>query len=89
MGTARDPRLSLRRTVLAENLYADAATSDAGELLAEINERVRPYADRSAWDGLIVRDDELLDNADFNTEPFLWVEGEDWFDALEHSPPGP
>lgn len=62
-----------------------AATAAAGASLAEITERLRPYADRSAWDGYLTLADELLDRADIHTEPFLWVEGEDWIDSLENA----
>ena len=72
--------------ILASNDYAAAAAADAGESLADVSERLRPYAERSAWDGYLVEADDLLDNADIRTEPFIWVEGEEWVDALESSP---
>jgi hypothetical protein len=72
--------------ILAASDHAAAAARDAGEALAEITERLRPYADRSAWDGYLIKADELLDDADIRTEPVIWVEGEEWIDALESSP---
>jgi len=72
--------------ILAANDHAAAAARDSGESLADVNERVRPYAERSAWDGYLVQADEILDNADIRTEPFIWVEGDDWIEALENSP---
>jgi hypothetical protein len=72
--------------ILAANDYAATAATDAGESLADISERLRPYAERSGWDGYLVQADEILDNADIRTEPFTWVEGEDWIEALENSP---
>jgi hypothetical protein len=69
----------------ADEFAADAAR-EAGESLLEISDRLRPYAERSRWDGYLVEADEILDNADVRTEPFVWVQGEDWFDELESSP---
>lgn len=51
-----------------------------------MSERLRPYAERSAWDGYLVQADEILDNADIRTEPFIWVEGQEWIESLENSP---
>ena len=72
--------------ILASNDHAAAAATDAGESLADVSERLRPYAERSAWDGYLVQADEILDNADIRTEPLIWVEGEEWIEALENSP---
>jgi hypothetical protein len=72
--------------ILAANEFAAAAAADAGETLAEVSDRLRPYAERSAWDGYLVQADEILENADIRTEPFIWIEGEDWIEALENSP---
>jgi hypothetical protein len=73
-------------TILASDAYAAAAAADAGESLAEISELLRPYAERSAWDGYLTQADEILDNADIRTDPFICVEGDDWVEALESSP---
>ena len=72
--------------ILASDDYAAAAAADAGESLADVSERLRPYADRAAWDGYLVQADEILDNADIRTEPFIWVEGQEWIESLENSP---
>jgi hypothetical protein len=72
--------------ILAPNRHAGAAAAGAGVSLTDISERLRPYADRSAWDGYLVEADGILDNADIRTEPFIWVEGEEWIEALESSP---
>jgi hypothetical protein len=72
--------------ILASNVYAMAAAASAGESLADVDEQLRPYAERSAWDGYLVKADEILDNADIRTEPIIWVEGNEWIEALESSP---
>jgi hypothetical protein len=72
--------------ILQASEFAPAAARDAGEPLREITERLRPYADRSTWDGYLTLADELLSDAEINTEPLICVDGEDWFDRLEASP---
>ena len=72
--------------ILESDDYAAAAAADAGESLADVSERLRPYAERSAWDGYLVQADEVLDNADIRTEPYIWVEGQEWIESLENSP---
>jgi hypothetical protein len=72
--------------ILGATAHAATAARDAGEVLAEITERLRPYADRSAWDGYLIKADELLDEPDIWMEPVICVEGKEWIETLESSP---
>lgn len=72
--------------ILAASTHAAAAALHAGESLVEVSERLRPYADRAEWEGFLVQADAVLDNADINTDPLIWAEGDEWIEALESSP---
>jgi hypothetical protein len=65
--------------LLASSVDATTAARDAELVLADIDARLQPYADRSDWDGYLARADEKLDGTDFGLDPLVWVSGIDWF----------
>ena len=71
--------------ILVANQYVQRAADDVGTDPNESMMILKPYADRSGWDGYYVEAEQHLDVVDFGDEPFPWVTGEDWFDDIASS----
>jgi hypothetical protein len=72
--------------ILASNAYVAEAAADAhGDAIAA-TARLRPYAQRAEWAGFFIQAEVALDSFDFDTAPFPWVRGADWYDEFDLSP---
>lgn len=65
--------------LLASTVDATTAARDAGFALEDVDARLRPYADRSEWDGYVAKADERLEGTEFGLDPLVWVSGTEWF----------
>ena len=64
----------------------NSVAEDVGIDPAAATARLLPYAQRAQWSGFYERADRVLDLTDLEDEPFPFIRGKEWFDALDLSP---
>ena len=72
--------------ILATNPFVNSVAEDVGIDPAAATARLLPYAQRAQWSGFYERADRVLDLTDLEDEPFPFIRGKEWFDALDLSP---